>query len=277
MNADVCFLMGSTHKICQDYAISYPGQDSYIILSDGCSSAAHTDFGSRLLVKAAQACIYEYNKYCIDDAELIFSAILKLAHTYCRTLDLHDDSLAATLLMAKVESNKFRVFCVGDGVIAARKKTGEITAHEFEFESGAPYYLRYELDDRSKEGYFNTFGRICKEKIHTINSEVNTQEVESNFCFKKFWFELEFSLDEYESVAILSDGVSSFVQQVNTPTSRQNQLVPTTELLKEFLAFKGYNGEFVQRRCQRAFKQLKENHISNCDDFSLAVLTNHEQ
>ena len=52
MNKDSFFKIGSTHNICQDYAIS--GRDEhykvdYAIISDGCSGAEDTDIGSRLV------------------------------------------------------------------------------------------------------------------------------------------------------------------------------------------------------------------------------------
>ena len=66
MNADSAFRMGSTHAVCQDYAVASawtaaahtdgaaPPPRPYIILSDGCSSTPDTDVGARLLVKAAE-------------------------------------------------------------------------------------------------------------------------------------------------------------------------------------------------------------------------------
>ena len=52
MNADAYFTIGKEHVqkdpfVCQDYAaVVGPGR---VVLSDGCSSSRHTDFGARLL------------------------------------------------------------------------------------------------------------------------------------------------------------------------------------------------------------------------------------
>ena len=55
MNTGSFFTIGSTHLVCEDYALH--GKD-YVILSDGCSNGGgpriHTDWGSRILCKAAE-------------------------------------------------------------------------------------------------------------------------------------------------------------------------------------------------------------------------------
>lgn len=276
MNADVCFRIGSTHKVCQDYGFCNIKSDPCIIISDGCSSADETDFGSRLLVRSAAAHAYRYNSFCVEDAELMLEFILKTAYTYACSLGLPTDALAATLLLAKIESNKIRVFCVGDGVIAGIRKTGEIDAFEFEFKEGAPYYLRYELSPESKTNYFKTFTQGCVERVYEINSEIKVEEKVSDFSPERFWFEKEFSLDDYHSVAILSDGASSFIRR-DAANRNLGSSLPTAEVLKNVLAFKGFQGEFVQRRVQRVLKEFKDQNIQNYDDFSLGVLTINEQ
>ena len=52
---DHLFWAGDSHKVNQDYCLS--GSKSglhYAIVSDGCSSSPDTDFGSRILAKAAE-------------------------------------------------------------------------------------------------------------------------------------------------------------------------------------------------------------------------------
>ena len=85
-NADSYFCIGSTHDVCQDYAISSPDRLRAII-SDGCSSAPDTDFGSRLLVKAKERNFYE------NDDSIILSA-----RNSADAIGLHDITLTATLL-----------------------------------------------------------------------------------------------------------------------------------------------------------------------------------
>lgn len=290
MNADSFFTIGSTHKVCQDYAVSMcfdvppPDGGSYTILSDGCSTAPDTDFGSRLLVRSAQSAIYKH-----DNLRNFLYDTLKAAEIYSRTLSLPSDSLSATLLASYYvfgthtsgEINPFRndkivVVCVGDGAIVAKDYDGGLSIFEYEFKRGAPYYLRYELDGNNKDRYFKEFGNELEMHLTTVNpaGEI-TQASKIKPTFDKethFWFH-EFSLDRYETVAIMSDGIQSFVKQEKTGTSKQNLPVESIDIIKELMDFKNYSGEFVQRRCQRAFRKFRENNIQNCDDFSMGVIT----
>ena len=55
MTTESIFEQGSTHEVCEDYAIQGGG---YTILADGCSNGGgpriDTDWGSRILCKAAE-------------------------------------------------------------------------------------------------------------------------------------------------------------------------------------------------------------------------------
>ena len=92
---DSIFKIGKTHTVCQDYAIHKQSenvsfkQENIIALSDGCSGAPDTDFGSRFLVKTfvdySIGNRANYHKI-IDCAEIL-------------NLDLY--CLSATLLMAR--------------------------------------------------------------------------------------------------------------------------------------------------------------------------------
>jgi len=279
MNTDIFFTIGSTHKICQDYALCANGEAPYAIISDGCSAAPDADFGSRLLAKSAALDVYRYNRYCFDDAELMLRGISMTADAYRRTLSLHEDSLCATLMIAKVEDKTFRVIMVGDGVIAAKHKDGRIHVQEFIFEQGAPYYLRYELDQEVKLGYFEKFGVEKKVACSNLSYWVNPNgkivlENKLNFDFTKdrIHFDVEYPLEDFEAIAIMSDGASSFLQQSVTNTSKQSLSVPISELIGELFAFKGYAGTFVQRRCQKAFKKFRDQGLNNYDDFSIGVI-----
>lgn len=272
MNVDSFFTIGTTHKVCQDYVLhGNVNGNPYVILSDGCSTAVDSDFGSRLLCKSCEPLIYapDYNINSMLDG------ITRNAHTFSRALNLEDDSLCATLVFAKIEEEKFRVFSVGDCVIGAKKKDGTLEIVEYEFVSGAPYYLRYEIQN-VKKGYFEQFGKKVVRKSYWIKgSEISTVEIRS-FDLDQIFFAEEFPCEQYEFVAVMSDGARSFLKTVTTNTTKQNIAVGPLQTLKELLAFKGYFGEFVNRRCQKAFKQFKEQGIFNYDDFSLGVISSKD-
>lgn len=290
MNSDTFFTIGSTHNICQDYAIdgdSYKGglaKDAdfkYAIVSDGCSSVPDADFGARLLSKAAAMNMHHFH----GDLENFARIAAINAATFCRALALAPDSLCATLLVATVSQEtveektnyKFKTLMVGDGAVIS-KKDNVITLTEYVFPSGAPYYLKYELDRDVKKGYFGQFGKmaeiyICQISADTgelLNSSSSKQNISDQFYF-------EHNLENCDFVAVASDGLSSFLHHEKGTTGIQNIKVDPQKIVKELLEFKGYQGEFVKRRCGRVLKKWHEiNGWHNYDDFGIGVVTSHE-
>jgi hypothetical protein len=62
MKADSYFEIGSTHQVCQDYALAYASDDfAYAIMSDGCTSSLNTDIGARLVSVIARDAINYLN------------------------------------------------------------------------------------------------------------------------------------------------------------------------------------------------------------------------
>lgn len=257
MNADVFFKIGSTHKICQDYGLANADPEKpYIIISDGCSSAPDVDFGARILARCMAEKIY-------DNLFGVFNPIVETAWQHAETLGLSQESLCATLLMARVVEGHFMTYAIGDGVIAARKKNGQFVAYEYEFTSGAPFYLRYLLSDETLIQYFSKFGNEVIRRTYT-----NDKITEEKLAYVAPFFHV-FPLEEYDFVALFSDGIKSFQKLSASTTSKEKVSIPVIEILEEFLAFKGFNGEFVQRRCQRAFSKFNDHY----DDMTLAVLS----
>ena len=76
----------------------------------------------------------------------------------------------------------------------------------------------------------------------------------------------------FDLVAIMSDGASAFERFNETNTGREPVSIPMADVLKEITSFKNYNGEFVQRRCQKALKQCRANGWQNMDDFSIGAI-----
>lgn len=146
---------------------------------------------------------------------------------------------------------------------------------EYNYPSGAPFYLRYTLDPSDYDNYIKQFGTTIRQTVNDV--DVATGEIVKGFStlFDKKdsgslgpYF-LNFALDEYDAVAILSDGASSFLKTETTNTSKQPNSVPLQQILLEMLGFKNYAGSFVQRRCKAAFKKLNDNNTFNSDDFSM--------
>ena len=69
MNTDCAFYIGTTHEVCQDYALT--GEYS-VAIADGCSGSVLSDFGSRVLSVTAMNKIAELKTlHDIDENELV--------------------------------------------------------------------------------------------------------------------------------------------------------------------------------------------------------------
>ena len=283
MNTDVFFTQGSTHKICQDYAISNRRDKdgnilgpAFVVVCDGCSGAEDSDFGARLLARAA----VKYNdRFLTNDQRL--NRILATADMYRQSLSLPIQSLCATLLTAVETTHNIEVSIVGDGVVYARRRDGTAVIYEYRYPFGAPYYLRYSLSQQDEEEYGKKFGwcritvvyAITGEETKIVRSELNNGRPSDGLpalsCMPAF---RTFDKSIFDLVAIMSDGASAFERFNETNTGREPVSIPMADVLKEMTSFKNYNGEFVQRRCQKALKQCRANGWQNMDDFSIGAI-----
>lgn len=249
MHTDKFLKIGSGHKICQDYVVN--GED-YVILSDGCSMAPDTDIGARLLVKCVENGIKINNSIPYTNNHIGFEEAINLSHQ----LGLDASCLCATLLLLKVIEGNVYFFAAGDGSLIY-KKDEKLSYKRWEYPSGAPYYLRYEDKDLNKE-YISQFGDVLLE--HTNEG---IQKIHGDFIIDGW-------IENPEWVLIASDGLSSFQETKTTETTISQNMVSWLDVMKELTLFKNLNGEFLQRRCNRAMRDFKNKNWSNFDDISLA-------
>ena len=281
MNTDSFFTIGCTHTICEDYAYSNNRNEQgikgnpFAVVCDGCSSADHSDFGARLLARSSLP--YLTRQIPFSPSELLHGVISSSA-AIGRSLNLHPDSLAATLLAAKVSLDHLQIFRFGDGVVAMRYTDGKLVIRDIQFitpgrPSGAPYYPRYELDLELKARYFSEFGKQVKETIYEIIDGELTREEEFVTDYDPYLTNhITMSYDNLDFVALMSDGVGSFSRLVETATGRMNEPVNVVPVVQELVDFKGLKGRFVQRRGNKAFKKFAKQGWKNADDVSLAVI-----
>jgi hypothetical protein len=240
--SDSFFTQGSSHKICQDYATHGP---DYAIVSDGCSTAVDSDFGARLLTLAAAAAL---NAGMEIGTESFYGWVLDRAATYAQALDLPLDCLFATLVIAQKTDNKIVVTMKGDGVIVAKYPDNLLHVIYLEFPYSAPFFLSYHLDEASIENYRKNVGNTCtKHELIISSSSITEARKELTLPLRSPCLLKEEFVDA-EAVAIMSDGVLSFVKLEQTATQKQTVRIDEAEVIREFMTFKDYNGEFVQRR-----------------------------
>jgi hypothetical protein len=284
MYADSVFSIGSTHRVCEDYALhGLPSAESpfitpHAILSDGCSSAQDTDFGSRILVKAAQQFIHrDY-----DDPKVFGNTVMAKATTTCATLGLSPQALFATLGAVFADPQWFYAFMFGDGVIAYIENDGTMGFQHIQYPKGAPFYLLYETEKELKKGYMDQFGATYtistyeKRDGKWKRDEQDTFEIKHNQPPDAF---SKFSFGGHQLVAVMSDGVDSVYKKINTETTKTTEPVPIEKVVEELLSFKpvgtpNYNGAFVQRRLSGAFKDHSD--WEHGDDISIAALAYKE-
>lgn len=285
INRDVFFVQGTTHHVNQDFAICGGEEKPWAIVSDGCSNARRlptdpvlTDIGSRLL--SLSAIPYLFHEHFSDDS--FCHTVLAEANSHLRGLRLSVDALSATLLTAILSGESIKTRVIGDGNIVARKRgSGDLEVFEVQFLPGgiraktAPYYLRYELDPKIKKSWLEQFGGAYQVNHYTILADgdiVKSERQGQVEAGKVFCLSQSFPIDEYDMVALLSDGLNAFTRCINDITKEQ-VVVPTCEVVQAFFGYKrNYKGEFVKRRCKRALETVKKQGWQNTDDFSKAVI-----
>jgi hypothetical protein len=291
MNSDTFMTTGTTHAICQDYALANDRRpmkqggaifgDPYAIVSDGCSRAADTDFGSRLVARAVRHNISMLQtwKYAEQSekpgTDAFVGCVRNTAHGYCRALDLDTNALSATLLATRIDGDHYVSIIFGDGIIARVDVNGVLSFREYRYKSNAPYYLAYELIPGAKEDYISKFGLKMEVTETVITSEETTHTLrqEIDLDLDRPWACEVVPVSDYKYCGVMTDGASAFANVVRTGTSLSEEAVSSVEIVKEVMAFKGSHGKFVQRRMQRAMETFAKRGWKSTDDFSVAVVT----
>lgn len=261
MHADYFFRMGATHAVCQDYAAAGQADGvTYAMLSDGCSGSPtdepgspFTDFGARFLVRAARR---HLQLMCSDTFP---SLVIHEAAAMARQAMLPRQSLDATLLVAtRAPGAGVQVFQAGDGIVAARRRSGDFEFSAIEFSKGIPLYLSYLLSGEARARF------DAEEQSMTI-------ETGGPGRAEFLWPQapavsrlLTFDAAIYDLVLLLSDGAQSFVE-------RDGRAVPLPTVLAQVFDFKNLTGQFLARRCGRFLSSYcAEQGWRHADDFSVA-------
>jgi hypothetical protein len=292
MHHDSYFGIGYSHKICEDYALSGVVDGcGYAIVSDGCSSSKESDVGARLLAHVARDAILYLNKrklledeVFIKEAfkttfeEIILKKCLEVKDTLRFTCDIFD----ATLLVAIYVPDRYIVlFSYGDGYFLFKKIDGNINVVKLEFESGAPYYLSYEMSHDKKRAYELQYGSYAFTK--TVEQDIVTGKGMSFFnrvrCVTPMCHSCYSVLDDYaqySTVVLASDGIGTFQDDPRAPIplgKPERQKYALYEIVPELIAYKNPVGEFVTRRMNRINQDHAKSGIVHVDDISFASLS----
>ena len=276
MNADSAFRRGSTHAVCQDYAVAgacaaaaHAGGEPrrpYVILSDGCSSSPDTDVGARLLVKAAERLLVESGGPHADGLAGLHAEAARLALSWAELLGLRPQAVDATLLTAHLYGEELVVGCSGDGVVCFQTADGALEAYVVSYPAGYPVYPAYAHQPARLRSLADA-GRARKEVIHlradsAAERLLQTGVSEGGALTEVFAVEAA----RYKVAALLSDGVQSFLHPARA------EAIPAESVLLELVSFKNTRGAFVGRRVNGFLKDCQRKGWRHGDDLSLAAL-----
>lgn len=273
MNADSTFQMGSTHAVCQDYAVAGACADGagapcrpYVILSDGCSSSPDTDVGARLLVKAAERLLRESGVQTVEGVAGLHTEAARLALSWAELLGLRPQAVDATLLTAHIDGERLVVGCSGDGVVCLQTTAGALDVYAVSYPCGYPVYPAYTHQPARLRALAEN-GRARREvtrlRAASIEERLRPARVSDGGGLTEV-----FVVDaaDYKFAALLSDGVQSFLH------AGRAEAVPLESVLPELLSFKNTRGAFVGRRMQGFLKDCRQMGWRHGDDLSLAAL-----
>jgi len=252
---DSHFSMGRTHLVCEDYARRGNSPFPWVMVSDGCSSSNDTDIGSRSLILTAQKYLSQLNR--LPDYHGFGKQVISQTVKNTQPFDLPDNALDATLLLAIAKGRTVQIYVYGDGFIVLKNKQHEWRILEFSFTQNAPFYLSYWIDESYRESYQKMLQTPKTLHIHDGKNS-------GLFSFDKA-LQYQFSLDEYPLIAIVSDGLSKFVNM------NDYKPVSVETLLPQLFDFPSLSGSFVKRRLPAILSTLKNDNILPFDDFSTGV------
>jgi len=262
MHADRYFAIGTTHPICQDYAIAnnLSGKTS-VYLADGCSSSPATDFGARFLTLAAMR--HERGAVGWD------KATITAASWMANAAQLPPRCLDATLLGIERDGQDLIAFAYGDGVIAFRERdTGVIVYHHIECADGAPDYLNYHLNPMRMDTYVDHMRGVGEgAKIVTRVRDGEVIRIDPYPILEPYIAEIPEYVD---LVAVMSDGAASFQKLEGGSTVS----IPVGEVVNQVMAIKNTTGDFVVRRVRNGFlnRFCKKNGWTHYDDFAVGMV-----
>ena len=228
MSTAAAYAIGSTHTVCQDYART---NGHLALLSDGCSGSPDTDIGARLLVNAA---LLEP----VIDATLPRRAAARARQwALSQGLGVPDHTpgcLDATLLLAWRRGGHLHALVAGDGAVALRHRSGRIELHRIDHGAAPPYPIYHHQPDR----------------LACLSAPIAPAA-------------LTVPVDEYDLLAVLSDGVFTF--------TGPDGPVPADAVAAELLAIRAPIGDFFTRRLRRfTRKTCRARGWQHADDLSIA-------
>lgn len=214
--------------------------------------------------------VMDFNEYA-KRANRLYTQIIEEAEGNAQALDLDPMALDATIMsIVSNRSGEFMVTCYGDGVVALGRHDGIIETYYVSYKEGFPNYLSYRLSEERTERFNEKKGNYKEVTMELI--QANAVPVKQRYRSSAVFDTYIGRADKYQWVAIMSDGVQSFMQKVTTGTSVTHEPVPAHEVIQELFAFKNFQGTFVKRRVSRFLESCRDRNWTHGDDLSVGVV-----
>ena len=268
MTLDSHYTIGRLHLYCQDYVCQGWEPFPYVILADGCSAAADSDLGARLLVLNAQRLLPWFTRPVVDEAERVArhwrlgQRVVRRAARQTRELGVAVDVLDTTLLVAWCDGATVYVHLYGDGCIAVCRADGETATIQVEYAENAPYYLSYLLDQERHALYQAAIGDPAIAQTIRYANETGTSARLEPFDSPTLF---NFNLATLPTVAVATDGLHSLV---NAATGHRLDVLSVAQVL---LDFGDPEPGFIKRQMRQVLTDYGRQRIFNLDDLSLGV------
>jgi len=269
--ADSFFRIGSTHKICEDYASHGDPGLPFAIISDGCSGSPDTDIGARLLTLSCKKLISsdDFNEIQPLDYFDFGNKVISDALITAKQLEINQLSLDATLIVAYLskEKSEFKINIYGDGTVTWADKDNVINHLVIEYPSGYPRYLNY-LSSEIRNKQFIDISKNSGIKTHLYKNNELISCVTSDISEPT---SLTLSIDNLAWLLLSSDGIETFSNTEN------GSLMNKSDLVTAISSFKNFNGEFIKRRFFKMIKTFEKNGFTHGDDLSVAGIAITEE
>lgn len=266
---DSYYSIGDKHLVCQDYALHGSLHDmEYVIVSDGCSGAEHSEIGAQILCHAARYQIeLSYMSGLLEECTMgtlctfLGNSILKRIDEIRKVYPINRSALEATLLIAIKYGTKAYVFGWGDGVIIENFK-GDMGNYQRIIEidhQNKPFYLIH-----SQEEHFNKWG-IEEFTIKFHGDDPPTAKTQHPF-YKPFKLVYPVLEDlSIVSLTVCTDGICSFKDADKKP-------MPLTVMAPKFVNFKTEVDGFVQKRLFFMNKKAQKDGWTHFDDIGSGTI-----
>ncbi len=257
------YYAGTPHHPCQDFAVAARGRVNgrsciCAILADGCSSAAHSDVGARVVSFALLTAMRRELARSTFVVERLQKNLLRRLRLARRSLGIPPGCLDATLIGLACDGRRVYAVAWGDGVLCLPPAMGGVVM--LEYPSGAPFYPSYALDTARCREYETEFGGDLV--VHASGTKRRRSASVAPAFFASA------AVDDVGpgfALTAFSDGIGAFRDQ-------EMNVVGGVALAEEFSAFKSRRGKYVERRFRKAMKTSLAAGQQPFDDVSCASI-----